>query len=71
MESAQFNFVRLAGSGARDGVKVMQKVNSSVSQDVNVWIIQRRYFPPSFYLLRELSLMHLFPKVAVEGLQMQ
>lgn len=40
MESAQFNFVHLAGSGARDGVKVMQKVNSSVSQDVNVWIIQ-------------------------------
>lgn len=55
----------LLGAGARDRVKRMQKVNSSVSQDLNVWIIHHGYFPPSFYLSHELSLMHLFSKVAV------
>lgn len=59
----------LLGAGARDGVKGMQEVENSVSQDLNVWIMQHGYFPRSFCLSHELSLMNFFSKVAVEGLQ--
>jgi len=48
----------------------MQKVNSSASRYLNVLIIQCGDFPTSFYLLHELSLMHLFSEVALEELQM-
>lgn len=61
----------LLWTGARDVVKRMRKVNSSVSRYLNVLVTQRGDFPTSFYLLHELSLMHLFSKVALEELQVQ
>lgn len=61
----------LLWTGARDVVKKMQNVSSSVSRYLNVLIIQCGDFPTSFYILHELSWMHLFPKAAVEELQMK